>query len=574
MVHRGRSIVQLVSAVGLVALAAGLSQPSPAAADSAPHADVYMSAAVVARSGSKVTATVTMGNNGPDSVSGSSNGWSVIESSISVNPASSLVSLSPGCDPEPSGPSVVLRCPPIKDLAAGETRTWSVVMDSPITLGGGFGGGYLDDPELGNNAFALNLGSPQASLDARCDDYFVQRKSTLTVAADEGIFANDTGAPPAVAKLVKTSFAARKFHLDRKSGAFTFVASANNSRQGWFDYRLEVPGSNAASQDTRVYLNIYDGGHPPKSLKGHCADGIEFKSVDLGKELAPLVWLHSDEKYFPADATRFVRESGLKFAHGGRCVNHSGVALPGGWDQAGIEALGGRVAPFGHEMASSGHCSYGNDDATLHRPEKGVFHTDDYTCPWRKEADRASLPTSEGWYLDHLDNGKRDLSTGSRSGPWPVYTGYSDDRRELNYWMFYAASVYRIVGDHGAPLSRGKHEGDWERVGIALNGTVPTDVYYYRHGEPVSVPYEKAERYGKHPVVFSARFGHASYPAPTGGPGDAADRGRRWKTWQHVHGLYGEPWYGFGGAWGWVDEHGTGKAEASGPSGPSRYKTS
>jgi hypothetical protein len=567
---------------GLAFAACLLCLPVSAGADgvpSAPHADIYVSAAVAGRTGSQTRVTVTVGNKGPDAVEGSANGNSVINTGVVVYPAAGYVSISPACKAGPAGPSIALKCDDIHDLAVGATQQWTVTAGPAAqAVRSGLGGGYLEDTVLDNNGFELNLSGPAeptVGLVARCDDYFVQRGTVLAVAPDEGIFANDEGAPPAIAEVTKSSFAVKKLHLDTRSGAFSYAASAHNSDQGWFEYRLVSKAKKAVSEKARVYLNIYDKDHPVKSLHGHCEDAREFAGVDPGKELAPLVWLDSREKYFPMDATQFVRESGLKFAHDGDCANHPEVKLSSGsWSEAEIKRLGGKLAPFGHEMAQSLNCSHSDDDETDHRDERGIFYSDAYTSPWRDEADRNSLPESQGWYLDHFDNGTRDLSAGSRSGPWPVYAGLSNDREELNFWMFYAASVYRTVGSLGAPGHLGKHEGDWERIGIALNGGVPTTVNYYRHGKPNPVSYESVERYGKHPIVFSARYGHASYPTPTGGSGDTADRGKRWKSWLRVRGLYAEPWYGFGGSWGWVEEHGLQKAEASGPSGPSPYKTS
>ncbi|MFW5965926.1 MAG: Vps62-related protein [Persicimonas sp.] len=133
---------------------------------------------------------------------------------------------------------------------------------------------------------------------------------------------------------------------------------------------------------------------------------------------------------------------------------------------------------------------------------------------------------------------------------------------DIQYWFFYPYSGPVMDGPAG-----GAHEGDWEHV------TVRTDesrrrirrVYFAAHdseGRWVEPPGLRMSHDG-HPIVYSARYGHASYPRPglqSRGmlPGDrTADGGARWETWRSLAVVAedGRPtpehrWLEFPGSWG------------------------
>jgi hypothetical protein len=108
---------------------------------------------------------------------------------------------------------------------------------------------------------------------------------------------------------------------------------------------------------------------------------------------------------------------------------------------------------------------------------------------------------------------------------------------------------------------------------------VPGEAWFYAHGgEPDRQPFAALTRTGFiHPVVYSARTAHGSYP--TTGVTDVcnergciedirADGGDVWETWRDVRSATDQGWYGFGGAWGAKGEAG----DTTGPLGPSSYK--
>jgi hypothetical protein len=153
----------------------------------------------------------------------------------------------------------------------------------------------------------------------------------------------------------------------------------------------------------------------------------------------------------------------------------------------------------------------------------------------------------------------------------------------ITYWFSYGYST-AFERDLFA------HEGDWEHINVHLSedGERATQVDYFAHHDPATpMSYGEVEKEGTHPVVYSARASHASYPTegihpvncPDWVPGegdcgiDQAVKGRQWRTWESVEPVKEESWYGFGGAWGRIGA-GTGPValDTTGPLGPSPYK--
>lgn len=104
-------------------------------------------------------------------------------------------------------------------------------------------------------------GTPQDTTETgplpRCNAYSVDRYTTLDVPAAEGILTNDVdpaggGLRPEVTSL---SFAATKLRLEERSGAFSYEASANDSSEGHFEYRV-VDATGEVSQSVRVTILI------------------------------------------------------------------------------------------------------------------------------------------------------------------------------------------------------------------------------------------------------------------------------------------------------------------------------
>jgi PKD repeat protein len=274
-------------------------------------------------------------------------------------------------------------------------------------------------------------------------------------------------------------------------------------------------------------------------------------------DFAPEVRLHPEEDHFPMNPYSFIGFSDLEWAHDEGCDNDFVI------DQVDATALGS--GGYEHREARS--------PFRLCRHYGKRYQTDDLTRPFDGHPDRADISDEEGFYLDFDESNE----PGSFS-PVPVWT----ERWETNtvtYWLFYGRSVPRRDGD-GLPL---QHEGDWEHVNVVLSPTtqVPTEIQYFAHkGGADPHPYGEVIRSQVlHPVVYSARTAHGSYP-DTGTTeicefevcidDERADGGDVWETWRDVRPADQQGWYGFGGAWGHKGQ--AGFLETTGPLGPSQWK--
>ena len=252
------------------------------------------------------------------------------------------------------------------------------------------------------------------------------------------------------------------------------------------------------------------------------------------------------------NAARFIDQSSLRWAHDENCPDHE-VAGNGDVD-AGRLGSGG----YSHRAAlpPGGLCSH-------HGPD---YQSDDFTRPRDSGHGRnGTPPTDEGFFLDF---------TGDRHGQGvraPVYYEYSP-KQYVTYWFFYAFN-----DAPSSPSTFGDHEGDWERVTVRLNDrNRATHIAYFQHdGDPCVLRWSsrRVRKRGGHPIVFSAKGTHASYPRAgryplPGPPEDEASHGRTWPTYRSLQNARSQPWFNFGGAWGQVGE----LKETTGPLGPSAAK--
>ena len=154
------------------------------------------------------------------------------------------------------------------------------------------------------------------------------------------------------------------------------------------------------------------------------------------------------------------------------------------------------------------------------------------------------------------------------------------------YWFFYPYNRWERDG-----LTE-THEADWERIVVRLDSDdLPIDVAYYWHyckpgktltwsemadppqglsfGDPIQGSPLEPRR--THPIVWSALGGHASYPdngldpdhpgehTPSCFPDTPISKDSTgigplsivWATWRRMADARTQPWYGFGGAWGY-----------------------
>lgn len=139
---------------------------------------------------------------------------------------------------------------------------------------------------------------------------------------------------------------------------------------------------------------------------------------------------------------------------------------------------------------------------------------------------------------------------------------HGDDELDIQYWFFYPYNGPLIGGPAG-----GAHEGDWEHITVRLDASWRRiqKVFFAAHDAEGRwhAPENIAFSHETHPVVYSARYGHASYPSAglqSRGmlPADrTADGGAIWQTW-HAFKIIADPtgtrsdlaWLDFAGRWG------------------------
>ena len=390
---------------------------------------------------------------------------------------------------------------------------------------------------------------------------------------------------------------------------YVFVRSGTT----WSEQAKLIGGRSAISGDkivvgrgNRVYIYRVNGHSEAASnsetayTSTTCPDAVPAPVLDY----APLVYLHPDDQYMPADVTHFIQNSDLRWSHGEGCDDHS-VAERGSIQASKLGTAGvlGDLSPYSHNPNRLlwKHPAQQGDRGSTYvscSHHSRTFTTHDHTRPYDKNRVDANdngilrhpLFEKEGFFLNLENNENIRKGLQNSSGNSSVYSGapvYYEyvPNHYITYWFFYAYNKFH-VGD--APDQ--EHEGDWERISIRLDSNDHPDlVAYYQHDRMpeyvswVSMQAEGKLHNGTHPIVFSAKGSHASYSyAGTiefeehGIPvADHTKYGPAWSTWNSLANVKKQPWYGYGGAWGEVGDgypiFGGGES-FTGPRGPSKYK--
>jgi hypothetical protein len=329
-------------------------------------------------------------------------------------------------------------------------------------------------------------------------------------------------------------------------------------------------------------------------------------TVDPVVAFAPLVHLHSREFAWPMSAEEFLRNSSLAWAHDDNCPDHSPTlgGQVGAQSRAGPPNRG-RLRP--ERLRGEGAYAHVQAGRNCRDVARASFSASDHTRPYDQRRRPEGLGLEEGFYLD-LANDKRSgkkrvahPAGQSQFGGVPTYYERHDEEVDgrpglrITYWLFYGLSQPPGPSRLTAAIV---HEGDWERISVLLHvqspdSYLPVSVRYHFHDASRDVPWRTVQRAGSeaggpptHPVVYSARGSHASYPRAgryeqvfvAGGrrrfavydEAIACPRCPEWRTWELSTDATTQPWYGFGGAWGRVGDMGG----TTGPLGPSKYKTS
>lgn len=320
---------------------------------------------------------------------------------------------------------------------------------------------------------------------------------------------------------------------------------------------------------------------------------------------APLVHLHSRERWYPMSSRGFVDNSVWKWSNKPKCASEvilSGKSIPGDKPQ-------GEIAPGNLGIGARTHRrSPTLPDCDPAIDEPAVFVPSDLTRPYSGDGRSERLPIRQGYYLDIANDQRRGHRDAHKEGPQtylrdvPVYVQRDEERvgrrpgTRLTYWFLYGFSQPPGPDEVTELVS---HEGDWERVSVLLrrgreaDQYVPQSARFHYHRDYRDVPWFAVKRASSgaarqtpptHPVVYSARGSHASFWRA--GKYEAVfERGGRqhfsvfdsaiacpdcpqWQTWRLMRDVRKEPWYGFGGAWGNVG----GSSDTTGPLGPSKFK--
>lgn len=262
------------------------------------------------------------------------------------------------------------------------------------------------------------------------------------------------------------------------------------------------------------------------------------------RQYAPFVYLAPGERFAPLSARKFIRQSSLSWAHDSSC---------------GDTEVAPRRTVDGTRLGSGGYQNQIADSLCI---EHGDQHrSNELTRP--RQGGKGDVPEDEGFFLNFPNRLRERTGTGA-----PAYYEYVP-RSFVTYWFFSA------FNDAPEGTNIFDHEGDWERISVRLDDDDhAVTVAYYAHTGYCTRPWSEAGRHLGHPLAYSARGTHATYPwlgtYPIAGglATDTTGRGAGWATYNRLRNARTQGWYGYGGAWGEVGEG----SDSTGPLGPSRFK--
>ncbi|MDP9301104.1 MAG: hypothetical protein M3P43_09475, partial [Actinomycetota bacterium] len=327
-----------------------------------------------------------------------------------------------------------------------------------------------------------------------------------------------------------------------------------------------------------------NAGTDPRDPTDDSGPGLSQSQAVLA--YAPFVSLHPRERWYPMGATSFVNLSKLKFAHD-NCKDTT------------VEQI---VSPLA--LGNGGYTAQQTNNFCIKTGPN--IPSDQLTRPDDTDS-RKVTDLHEGFFLDLLqscrsgvtpigacvgEDGYSGQFSGSYNGPRIDYSFVN--HRYITYWFMYGMNLPGNDPSIGGKTIKGgkaldRHEGEWERVTVQLDGTNhAVGMWYFAHFcQPVfytwpgrltppgttsqgTVPLREG-----HPLVYSALGSHASYPVRASGidpvnlgatncglihinPQDETGEGAQWRTWTgSLINAATEPWYGttgrgYGGAWGEV----------------------
>lgn len=275
----------------------------------------------------------------------------------------------------------------------------------------------------------------------------------------------------------------------------------------------------------------------------------------------PILVLHPDEVNRPTTVETLLALCTLRFHHDGACDDCS-ILWTGKVDSA---ALIGRS-----HRSKNALCNHVDDERIRSTDTRDVFDHEGFflqvTGPNRHAA-RAGIIDPGNWTF-YGRVMPRNATLGSMFGR---------DAKALQYWFLYGYNESTRWGP-GEGLIHQSHEGDWEHVTVIVENDAIKAVWFASHdGGTWARPGDRLQMDGEHPIIYSAKGTHGSYPTvgnqprPDPLPDDETGDDKRNDSAVTVTVLgersrypVGQEWLAFAGLWGELGVFET----ASGPLGP------
>lgn len=286
---------------------------------------------------------------------------------------------------------------------------------------------------------------------------------------------------------------------------------------------------------------------------------VPFDITSVVKRHAPLVRFHPDEQFFPSSVPWFLNRVEMWFR---KPVQNARKHF-----DASVIVKFRKVNPT--SLTSQVQRGYRSDASPISaqiQRRKGTYFLNIPETP-------AAAKTRAG------EKGKNTCKA-------TCYVHVQKSERSGCWWLVYLF-FYPYNGSISSLVSSA-HEGDWEHIRVEVDnlGHKIHSIYMAAHEggkcyrrystkTPGRVGYRHLDR-GSHPIVYSARHSHATYPTrgevPLGLATDHTGNGREWRTWDSLEilGDLANPgsrhqWLKFNGLWGQVWGSPIG---LTGPTGP------
>jgi len=286
--------------------------------------------------------------------------------------------------------------------------------------------------------------------------------------------------------------------------------------------------------------------------------GQPLTTNDLIVRLAPVIYLHPNEKFNPMDPSEFISKS--RFRHFKGIGSDQGVPntvrdqRPPDQDKEKWDYNNDKSDKY-YNVPVWYINKYGMQNGKNRRPRDG-----NRGKAWNMFLDYGGFQGQDG---HGMAAGMADPNRGV-----PVFVDSLEQGGNMvliRYWYFFGYN--EIPGTRNVGML-GNHQGDWESIILRVNkvdGKI-SGATYKGHGkgtDVTNVPLENGR-----PVVFISMGTHASYPTVgtfhTAGVDKTARGGVRWETQHNLQPLERQPWKDFAGAWGSVGK----LPHTTGPLGP------